>query len=83
VTYRHEGPAEIKLRPGWLANDVRRAQSRLEQWNGAWERANALPTQGDVRARQSNRNAGSHAERMGAPAQGGSDQRPRGEEEES
>jgi hypothetical protein len=69
-------PAEIKLRPGWLANDVKRAQSRLEQWNGAWERASAvLPTQADVRARQSNPNAGIHAERMGPSAQGGSDQR--------
>ena len=35
-------PEEINLRPGWLENDVKRAKSRLEQWNGAWERANAV-----------------------------------------
>jgi hypothetical protein len=71
-------PAEIKLRPGWLANDVKRAQSRLEQWNGAWERASAvLPTQAGAiaHARQLNPNAATHVERAGHSAQGGSDQR--------
>ena len=74
-------PAEIKLRPGWLANDVRRAQSRLEQWTGAWERASAvLPTQADaiVRARQLNPEAATHVERVRHTAQGGADHRRKG-----
>jgi hypothetical protein len=68
-------PAEIKLRPGWLANDVKRAQSRLERWKGAWERT--LPTQADavVHARQLKPNATIPAERTGHTMQEGSDQR--------
>lgn len=26
-------PAEVQLKPGWLQDDVRRAQSRLSEWN--------------------------------------------------
>lgn len=71
-------PAEIKLQPGWLATDVKRAQSRLEQWNGAWERASSvLPTQAGAiaHARQLSPNTAPHVERTGHLAQGGSDQR--------
>lgn len=28
-------PAEVQLGPGWLEDDVRRAQSRLNEWSAA------------------------------------------------
>jgi hypothetical protein len=67
-------PAEIKLRPGWLANDVKRAQSRLDQWTGASERATALlPTQANAmeRARQLSANSGTHVEPVRNSTEGG------------
>ena len=70
-------PAEIKLRPGWLANDVKRAQSRLDQWTGAWERATALlPTQSDaiVRARQLGPNSATRVEGTRHVTKEGTDQ---------
>lgn len=83
---RHEGaimakPTEIKLRPGWLANDVKRAQSRLEQWTGSWERATAvLPIQADAvgQARQLSPDSAIHVERVRHTTQGGVDQRRKG-----
>jgi hypothetical protein len=55
-------PAEIRLQPGWLANDVKRAQSRLEQWQRATE---VLQTQADAiaRSRQLSPDTTTHAER--------------------
>ena len=30
---------EIKLKPGWLIKDVRRASKRMRQWNKVWNQA--------------------------------------------
>ncbi len=37
-----ERPAEVQLKPGWLEDDVRRAQLRLSEWHGTGQRASAL-----------------------------------------
>lgn len=71
-------PAEIKLQPGWLANDVKRAQSRLEQWTGSWERATAaLPTQADAipRTRQMTPDSSTLVERVKPTTHEGAGQR--------
>lgn len=37
--------AEVQLSPGWLKNDVRRAQAQLDEWSGRGARTGSLPTQ--------------------------------------
>jgi hypothetical protein len=48
-------PAEVQLKPGWLQDDVRRAQSRLHEWSGRSLRTAEVSTRSPSEASGSSR----------------------------